>query len=62
MARGLPAPRIEAATWGALAAIVLMPAAVVWAYATPRLWQAAAGVLGGVAVLAAIAALMGPPS
>ena len=62
LARGLPGSRVEAAIWGALAAVLLMPAAAIWAYAAPRLWQAAAGIVGVIAVLAVIAVLLGQPA
>ena len=61
LARGLPASRAEATVIASLAAIFAMPAAAIWAYAMPRLWQAGTGILGLTAVLAGIAFLIGQP-
>jgi hypothetical protein len=61
LARGLPTSRAEASVIASLAAILAMPAAAIWAYAMPRFWQAAAGILGLAAVFAAIAFLIGQP-
>lgn len=61
LARGLPTSRAEATVIASLASILAMPAAAIWAYALPRLWQAAAGILGLAAFFAAIAFLMGQP-
>lgn len=61
LARGLPMPRAEATVTASLAAILAMPAAAIWAYAVPRLWQAAAGIAGLAALFGGIAALIGQP-
>ncbi len=61
LARGLPMERAEATVAASLAAILAMPAAAVWGYGTPRLWHAAAGILGLTAVCAAIAWSIGQP-
>lgn len=62
LARGLPMARSEATVTASLAAILAMPVAAVWAYGTPRLWQAAGGIAGLTAVLAAIAWTIGQPA
>ncbi|MDO9368672.1 MAG: iron transporter [Sphingopyxis sp.] len=61
LARGLPTSRAEATVIASLVSIFAMPAAAIWAYAVPRLWQAGAGILGLTAVLAGIAFLIGQP-
>lgn len=61
LARGLPMPRAEAAVAASLAALLAMPAAAIWAYAVPRLWNVAAGILGVTAVCGGIALLIGQP-
>lgn len=60
LARALPMSRAEAAVAAALAAVLVMPAAAVWAYAVP-LRHAAAGILGATAICAALALLIGQP-
>lgn len=61
LARALPMSRAEATITASLVAILAMPAAAIWAYGVPRLWHAAAGILGLVALCGAIAALVGQP-
>ena len=61
LARALPMSRAEAAVAAALAAVLVMPAAAVWAYGVPRLRHAAAGILGATAICAALALLIGQP-
>ncbi|HEY0596514.1 iron transporter [Sphingopyxis sp.] len=61
VARGLPMERAEATVVASLAAILAMPAAAIWAYGVPRLWHAAAGILGATAICAAIAWSIGQP-
>jgi hypothetical protein len=61
LARGLPASRAEAATAASLVAVLVMPAAAVWAFAAPRAWLAVAGIFGLAGMLALIAWLLGQP-
>ena len=61
LARGLPASRAEAATAASLVAVLVMPAAAVWACAAPRAWLAAASIFGLAGVLALVAWLLGQP-
>ena len=61
LARALPMSRAEAAVAAALVAVLVMPAAAVWAYGVPRLRHAAAGIVGATAICAALALLIGQP-
>ncbi len=62
LARGLPLSRAEATTAASLAAILVMPAAAIWAFAAQRAWRAIADIVGLAALLGCIAWLLGRPA
>ena len=62
LARALPLERAEATTAAALAAILVMPAVAIWAFADARAWRVFFGVAGMTALLALLARLLGAPA
>ncbi len=62
LARALPMSRVEAATMATLIALLAMPAAAVWAFATATAGRALGGVVAATLLLGTGAWLLGPPS